>query len=190
MQWRRGTSTHRRPPPATRHPPPATRHLVDRGSRRVAIVCGAVGDEPDGNGLRLAAYRQAPGRAGLPLDPALVQHVDRLTVHDAAQRARDTAHDGLDFGGVFCATGTVAMGVPRGLADSGVRVPGEVRLIGFDNVETSAHLAPLAVHDRPGRRRDGTVRGRPPGPAVASSVKDREGIVSRFTPVARESTGR
>ncbi|MET9218257.1 substrate-binding domain-containing protein [Streptomyces sp. NPDC003300] len=61
---------------------------------------------------------------------------------DASPPARDMVHDGLDFDGVFCATGTVAMGVPRGLADSGVRVPGEVKLIGLDNVETSAYRAP------------------------------------------------
>ena len=66
----------------------ATRHLIERGCRRVAILCGNV-DEVGVSSLRLEGHRQALADAGLPADPALVQHVERLGMPDGARRARE-----------------------------------------------------------------------------------------------------
>lgn len=119
----------------------ATRHLIERGCRRIAILCGAV-EEVDTSSLRLTGYRQALEEAGLPQDPGLVQHVTKLGMHDGAHRAREMARDGLAFDGVFCVTDSLAMGVLRGLADAGIRVPDQVKVIGFDNVAESEFLVP------------------------------------------------
>lgn len=119
----------------------ATRHLIERGCRRVVIVCGAV-EAIDTSSLRLAGYRQALEEAGLPSDPALVQQVEKLGMCEGAERAREMAESGLDFDGVFCVTDSLAMGVLRGLADTGVRVPDRVKVIGFDNVTESEYLIP------------------------------------------------
>ncbi|MGW3360380.1 LacI family DNA-binding transcriptional regulator [Streptomyces bungoensis] len=120
----------------------ATRHLVERGCRRVAVLCGELRDEVDVSSLRHSGYRQALQAAGLAADPALVQCLPSLTMGAAARRVRAMVADGLDFDGLFCVTDTVATGALRGLADAGVRVPGQVRVIGFDNVDTSAFLVP------------------------------------------------
>ncbi|MEV7687914.1 LacI family DNA-binding transcriptional regulator [Streptomyces bungoensis] len=120
----------------------ATRHLVERGCRRVAVLCGELRDEVDVSSLRHSGYRQALQAAGLAADPALVQCLPSLTMDAAARRVRAMVADGLDFDGLFCVTDTVATGALRGLADAGVRVPGQVRVIGFDNVDTSAFLVP------------------------------------------------
>ncbi|MFE0388796.1 LacI family DNA-binding transcriptional regulator [Streptomyces bungoensis] len=120
----------------------ATRHLVVRGCRRVAVLCGELRDEVDVSSLRHSGYRQALQAAGLAADPALVQCLPSLTMDAAARRVRAMVADGLDFDGLFCVTDTVATGALRGLADAGVRVPGQVRVIGFDNVDTSAFLVP------------------------------------------------
>ncbi|KUN77679.1 LacI family transcriptional regulator [Streptomyces bungoensis] len=120
----------------------ATRHLVERGCRRVAILCGELRDEVDVSGLRHSGYRQALQAAGLAAGPELVQCLPSLTMDAGARRVRAMVADGLDFDGLFCVTDTVATGALRGLADAGVRVPGQVRVIGFDNVDTSAFLVP------------------------------------------------
>ncbi|MEU1008720.1 substrate-binding domain-containing protein [Streptomyces sp. NPDC005890] len=120
----------------------ATGHLVERGCRRVAVVCGELRDEVDVSGLWYAGYRQALAAAGLPADPGLVRGLPALTMAAAARQARVMVAEGLDFDGVFCVTDTVAMGVLRGLADAGVRVPERVKVIGFHNVDESAFLVP------------------------------------------------
>jgi DNA-binding LacI/PurR family transcriptional regulator len=119
----------------------ATRHLIERGCRRIAILCGPV-DEVDTSSLRLPGYRQALEDAGLPSDPALVQQVDKTGIHEGAQRAREMADSGLEFDGVFCVNDSLAMGVLRGLAEAGIRVPDEVKVIGFDNIVESEFFIP------------------------------------------------
>ena len=119
----------------------ATRHLIERGCRRIAFVCGAV-QEVDTSSLRIAGYRKALEDAGLFADRALVQQVDRFGMREGAERAREMARSGLDFDGVFCVTDSLAMGVLRGLADVGTRVPDQVKVIGFDNVSESEFFIP------------------------------------------------
>lgn len=168
----------------------ATRHLIERGCRRIAILCGAV-EEVDTSSLRLAGYRKALEDAGLPADPVLVQQVDRLGMREGAERVRQMARTGLDFDGVFCVTDSLAMGVLRGLADSGRQVPEQVKVIGFDNVAESEYLVPSLStvdpdHDGMARRAvDLLVR------RIGQSDSSTEGeeVVGDFSLVVRESTG-
>jgi DNA-binding LacI/PurR family transcriptional regulator len=169
----------------------ATRHLIERGCRRIAMVSGPVGDEVDVSSLRRAGYRLALESAGLPYDPALVVGVPSSTMRAGAVSARQLVDRGLGVDGVFCFTDSVAMGVLRGLADRGVRVPAEVKVIGFDNIDEGEFLVPALSTIDPGHR---TMAGR----AVDLLVKRIEGaapaggheeFVSHFSLVARESTG-
>lgn len=169
----------------------ATRHLIERGCRRIAIVCGAVAEDVDVSSLRHSGYRLALESAGLPVDPGLVRCVETLTMPAGARCAREMAESGLDFDGVFCVTDTVAMGVLRGLADAGVRVPEQVKVIGFDNVEESEFLVPSLStidpdHDMMAERAVGLLTTRID---QAEPRADRQEFVSRFSLVARESTG-
>ncbi|WP_246563196.1 LacI family DNA-binding transcriptional regulator [Streptomyces roseirectus] len=168
----------------------AVTHLVERGCRRIALVCGAV-DEVDTSSLRLAGYRQALTDAGLPHDPELVREVSRFTLAEGARCARDMVTSGLDPDGVFCVTDTLATGVLRGLADTGVPVPGRVKVIGFDNIAESAYLVPSLSsvdpdHDAMAEHAVALLAARidqdEPPPRY-------EEFVSGFTLVIRESTG-
>lgn len=168
----------------------ATRHLIERGCRRVAILCGAV-EEVDVSSLRLAGYRRALQDAGLSPDPALIQQVAGLGMREGAERAREMVESGLDFDGVFCVTDSLAMGVLRGLADIAVRVPEQVKVIGFDNVEEGAFFVPSLStvdpdHDTMAERAVDLLTGRieQTGPSA-----EYEEFISDFSVVARESTG-
>lgn len=169
----------------------ATRHLIERGCRRIAMVRGPVGEEVDVSSLRFAGYRQALRGAGLSVAPDLVQSLEVLTLRAGARGAREMVESGLDFDGVFCVTDTVAMGVLRGLADVGVRVPEQVKVIGFDNVEESEFLIPSLStidpdHDMMARRAVDLLAGRI---EQAEPGADHEEFISHFSVVIRESTG-
>jgi DNA-binding LacI/PurR family transcriptional regulator len=171
----------------------ATAHLAERGCRRIAIVAGRTGDQVDVSSLRLTGYREAVDEAGLGFDPELVVPIDALTMEDGAAAARRMADSGLVFDGVFCVTDTVAIGVLRGLADRGVRVPGAVKVIGFDNVEEGAYTVPsLSSIDPDHALMAGTAvellarRLAEKGQGERPEVRE---FVSRWSVVARESTG-
>lgn len=170
----------------------ATAHLLARGCRRPAIVCGPVGAGPGVSALRLAGYRRALAEAGLPADPALVRTVPELTMAAGARCAREMVDGGLAVDGVFCVTDSVAMGVLRGLADRGVRVPEQVKVIGFDNVDQAEFLVPSLStvdpdHELMARRTLELLIRRlsPPGAAPAEP----EEVVGPYALVVRESTG-
>jgi DNA-binding LacI/PurR family transcriptional regulator len=169
----------------------ATGHLVERGCRRIAFVSGAVGEETDVSSLRHAGYRQALEEAGLPPDPQLHRRLTAFTMAEGARCARDMVASGLDFDGVFCVTDTVAMGVLRGLADAGVRVPEQVKVMGFDDVPESAFLVPSLStvdpdHDTMAERAVSLLVRRI---EQTGARPEPEEFVSRFSVVARESTG-
>ncbi|MGP8205741.1 MAG: LacI family DNA-binding transcriptional regulator [Acidimicrobiales bacterium] len=168
----------------------ATTHLIGRGCRRVVMVDGQVGEEVDVSRLRLTGYRQALERSGIVFDPSLVVSIEKLTMQSGAEVARALVASRNRFDGVFCVTDTVAIGVLRGLADAGVRVPSRVKVIGFDNVEEGAFTVPSLSsidpdHETMARTAVSLLVRRIKGGAAG---KPRREFVSKFSLVEREST--
>ncbi|MEU8354486.1 LacI family DNA-binding transcriptional regulator [Nonomuraea sp. NPDC048882] len=170
----------------------ATRHLVERGCRRVALIDGPQRGEVDVSSLRYDGYREALDEAGIPFDPRLVAPIEQLTMEQGAAAARRLAGSEAGFDGVFCVTDTVAIGALRGLADSGLRVPHDVKVIGFDNIAEGAYSVPsLSSIDPDHALMAGTAVGFLVK-RMAEKGKARQApreFVSPFSLVARESTG-
>jgi DNA-binding LacI/PurR family transcriptional regulator len=122
----------------------ATGHLLSLGHRRIGFVGDAVPRGGGGLGFsssarRLSGYRQALAAAGLRYDSGLV----RRGPHGAAAAAELTAGL-LDSpeppSAIFAASDTQALGVLTAARAAGVLVPGQLSLIGFDDVESAALL--------------------------------------------------
>jgi len=120
----------------------AVHHLLDRGSRLVLVMHGGISDDVDVSSLRHEGYMRALESRGLPVDPALTLTISEFTPGAAARGIAGALRSGLDFDAVFCVTDYVAIGALRALADAGVRVPQDVRVIGFDDVELSRFVVP------------------------------------------------
>jgi DNA-binding LacI/PurR family transcriptional regulator len=56
----------------------------------------------------------------------------------------------MDFDGVVAVTDSVALGLLRGLADRGVRVPDDARVVGFDDVNEAQFSVPSLSSIHPG----------------------------------------
>ncbi len=121
-----------------------TRHLIDRGNQRIAVVGSPVGHFQTATARQRAeGYRDALREAGLPTDAALEIGCPDWT--SAAAASAFSAY--LDGGGevpdaVFCFTDTMALGVLNELWARGHRVPGDVRVAGFDNTIDSPYMTP------------------------------------------------
>ncbi|WP_425264785.1 LacI family DNA-binding transcriptional regulator [Streptomyces incarnatus] len=165
----------------------ATGHLIERGCRRVAVVCGEPRDEVDVSGLRHSGYRQALAAAGLPEDPELVRSVPALTMAAGARQARAMVADGLDFDGVFCVTDTVAMGVlrPRGRGGAGAGAGQGDR---FRQRRRERVPRPVAVHGGSGSRPDGGA-GRRPARRAAGQCGSADGAGGVRRPVLAGDPG-
>jgi DNA-binding LacI/PurR family transcriptional regulator len=168
----------------------AVGHLVERGCRRIAMIGGRDTPEVHAASLRFAGYRAALERAGIPYDPALLLETDELSLAAGAAAARRLAESGTPFDGVFCVTDTVALGALRGLRDFGVAVPGQARVIGFDDIEESSYSSPSLSsvdpdHGWMARKAVELIVQRMSGSGSGPPVE----LASAFRIVARESTG-
>lgn len=128
----------------------AASYLFERGARHLAVI-GSRGiyDEQaalhatDGNaGLRLRGVVEACHERGTSLDPELVVSGGDWAIgcgYKAIQRLIDA---GKEFDGVVAFNDQLAIGVLSALAANGISVPGQVQVIGFDNIEEAAYLQP------------------------------------------------
>jgi DNA-binding LacI/PurR family transcriptional regulator len=129
----------------------AVEHLLGIGRRRVAVV-GETGEHPNGSAnLRLGGYRRALERAGIPYDPRLVRRAEMWTRQSGATATRELLADDVEFDAIFALNDTLGLGVLRALDEAGVRVPEDVAVIGFDNVEEARFSVPSMSSVDPGR---------------------------------------
>src|SRR4051794_1433786 len=128
----------------------ALEHLVDLGHRRVAYIAG-----PDSLGQvrdRLAGAREAWAAAGLPAEDLVVLPTASLTV--AAGRGAGERLAGMPARtrptAAFCGNDLVALGLLQQVIGSGRSVPGDLAIVGYDDIEFAAAAAvPLTSVSQP-----------------------------------------
>lgn len=120
----------------------ATAHLLDQGCKRVAVVTGGNLDRLTMLTRRYNGYRTALEERGIRPDARLRFVVDSLSREGARTTGHRIADSGLGVDGVVALNDVVAMGVIRGLHDRGVRVPDDIRVIGFDDLAESECFIP------------------------------------------------
>ena len=120
----------------------ATAHLLGLGRTRIA----ALGDQPQPTSqtahLRLRGYTEALARAGVPVDPALVAPVDRYHRADGAAAMRHLLDLAEPPDAVFCFNDLMALGALRTLHERGVRVPEQIAVVGWDDIEDGRFSSP------------------------------------------------
>lgn len=116
----------------------ATEHLIARGARRILII-GDFGSHELRN--RHDGYLLAHQQAGLAADPAL--YVNSRFDTAVVERDMEAAiARGLDFDGVFACSDLTAMTVINVLIKHGRRVPEDVLVAGYDDIELAGYFRP------------------------------------------------
>jgi DNA-binding LacI/PurR family transcriptional regulator len=129
----------------------ATAHLLATGSRRVAAVGGTRSRSARGmTAVRTRGWRLAHEDAGVPADDTLVVAAGQSDLADGREAVRHLLRERIPFDGVFAFTDTLAAGVLAGLAEAGRRVPDDVQVVGFDNLDSSEFLVPPLTTVDPG----------------------------------------
>jgi LacI family transcriptional regulator len=119
----------------------AVEHLVDRGHTRIAFVGGpdTIGQIRD----RLLGARLAWRDAGMGADDLVVLPTAAVTVTEG--RAVGERLEGMARGrrptAAFCANDLVAIGLLQHTISSGRRVPEDLAIVGFDDIEFAAAAA-------------------------------------------------
>lgn len=120
----------------------ATDHLLSLGRRRIAALGAHPGEVVGSAGLRLDGYRQALAEHGVEYDPAIVIPV--LTWHrkDGADAMRSFLAEGIPFDGLVAFNDSMALGAMRVMQEAGLRIPDDVAVIGFDDIDETRYSIP------------------------------------------------
>ena len=117
----------------------ATQHLIDSGYTRIACISGPLDKTPAR--LRLEGYRDAMARAG-------------LTIHDGNELIGNFEFSGgfeamqmllaleVRPQAVFICNDAMAVGAYLALYQAGLRVPQDIAVVGYDDIELAQYMTP------------------------------------------------
>lgn len=117
----------------------ATRHLIESGHRRIGIITGP--EDMLCSLARLDGYRSAMSMAGLESDPALVKYGD-FHVEGGYDGARELLNLPEPPTAVFAGSDLQALGCLEAARVSGVRVPRDLSVVGYDDVSVARWASP------------------------------------------------
>ncbi|WP_081838931.1 LacI family DNA-binding transcriptional regulator [Thermogemmatispora carboxidivorans] len=138
----------------------AVEYLISLGHRRIAFMGGPLMTEASeereqqGEGgprlprnrvytieRRAQGYRLALLEAGLPILPGLYED-GGLSMEGGYLACKRLLERGEQFSALFCANDEMAVGAMKALREAGLRLPEDVSLVGFDDIDMVEHLTP------------------------------------------------
>lgn len=114
-------------------------HLIGKGHRRIAVISG-----PEGNPHaidRVAGYREALEAAGITFDPSLLRN-GKFTMASGAEAAASLLTLAELPTAIFSINDEMAIGAIQALSQHGLKIPEDMAVVGFDDIDFAAHSYP------------------------------------------------
>jgi LacI family transcriptional regulator len=163
----------------------ATEHLVDLGHRRIAVIGGP--EDYLCSRARIDGYRAALERAGVSVDPDLVRHgrFRHQSGHDEAQALLRLPHPPT---AVFAGSDEQAFGVIEAARVLGMSVPGDLSLVGFDDLPMARWSSPPLTTVRQPLADMGRMAGRMLSQLITGGALDTQRVELATHLIRRAST--
>jgi LacI family transcriptional regulator/LacI family repressor for deo operon, udp, cdd, tsx, nupC, and nupG len=122
----------------------AMAHLLSLGHRAIGFL--GAGNRARSNGIRLSAYRDALHAAGIAGDETWIKVAPQQSryyaddVADGQALLPELLH--ANVSAVFCYNDTIAVGALLACRELGIAVPGQLSVMGFDDVELAHYVTP------------------------------------------------
>lgn len=114
--------------------------LRELGHRRIAFLSGP--PQLYSSRMRLKAFRDGMSHHALNLSPHQLFYADDLTI-DGGYRSGDSVLGApFDFTALLCMNDQLAIGLLRALLEKGIAVPGDLSVIGFDDIPMASLISP------------------------------------------------
>ncbi|MEZ4670708.1 MAG: LacI family DNA-binding transcriptional regulator [Anaerolineae bacterium] len=113
------------------------KHLIGLGRRRIAVITGQINirDGVD----RLRGYESALNDAGIGVDPELIYY-GQFSRPYGYEGAKHLLHMKPDA--IVCGGDTIAIGAIDAICEAGLRVPDDIAVTGFDDLDVAVHSDP------------------------------------------------
>ncbi len=131
----------------------ALRHLVELGHRKIAVIKGQ--DFVPDTEIRWNAIAAVAHELGVPISPKLTVQIERNSPspEQGYRVTQELLASNEPFTALFAFNDISALGAMRAIDEFGWRVPRDVSVVGFDNIETAAyHIPGLTTVQQPLRK--------------------------------------
>lgn len=134
----------------------ATQHLIAAHHHRHIVALSGPKVWPS-NRARVSGYRWAMEDAGL--EPRMVR-MDDTTIDTGYRALRQALEQHPETTAIFAINDAMAMGALRAAQDMGRNLPGDLAIVGFDDVVAAAHVCPSLTTMRVPKRQLGALAAR------------------------------
>ena len=125
----------------------AVHYFIERGHRNIGIIGGP--EEVFTAQERMAGYCKALESAGIPVRESLIWHGD-YTIQGGVRGLEELVQNNLEMTAVFVTNYEMTMGAMIGVNELGIRIPEQLSLIGFDNLQFARACNPkLTIVSQP-----------------------------------------
>jgi DNA-binding LacI/PurR family transcriptional regulator len=118
----------------------AVKHLIRFGHRQIACITNAK-PSYSGASCRLQGYRDALDQEGIPFSNDLVRFGD-FDPESGYQQMSSLIESGVPITAAFVASDVVALGAMSAIRNHGLKIPGDIAIVGFDDVPVAKYLDP------------------------------------------------
>lgn len=117
----------------------AMKYLIELGHRRIGFISGRF--DLQSAISRLRGYKDSLTQAGIPIDPDLITQGD-FTADTGLKCARQLLSLPNPPTAIFASNDEMALGVYQAAHDAGLLIPGDLSVVGFDNIPEAAQCEP------------------------------------------------
>lgn len=118
----------------------AVQHLAELGHRRIAHLTGPFTLSTGVH--RYQGFVDSLAEAGLELDPDLVLRGDRYAEDEGARLCAELLAAGTEFTAIVASNDLMALGAVDGLREAGLDCPGDVSVVGFNDMDFNHRFSP------------------------------------------------
>ena len=120
-------------------------YLIGLGHKKIAMVVAEPNEQSIGK-LRLDGYYEALQAHDIAINPNLVyqttNEVGHFSMENGYRTTKRLIESGEEFTAVYAMADVLAIGAIRALLESGLRVPEDVSVAGYDGIDVSGYISP------------------------------------------------
>lgn len=114
-------------------------YLIKHGNKRIAFISGPKNVSTSKE--RIEGYKMALAQYQIEFDESLIKY-GNFTLDSGYKAVWELNKGEIDFTGILASNDVMAIGAMKALRELGYKVPEDVEIIGFDNIELSSMIDP------------------------------------------------
>lgn len=114
-------------------------HLIRKGARDIVFISGPLNVSTSIE--RFEGYKAVLAQHSIPFRPEMCCH-GSYTVESGYNAVLELERSGISYSAILAANDLMALGALKAVREFGYRVPEDVQIIGFDNIEFSQYCEP------------------------------------------------